>query len=136
MRVLFPLLVAIVMLSAGEIAWKQDYAQAEAAAAADGKRIFVFMSTHDCQWCKKLETTTFVQPAIAERLNRDYRAVHLDRDRDSYPSTLRAPVVPMCYFLTETGEIIDFTRGYWDVTDFNLILDDVDKRLKKMKEST
>lgn len=132
MRVFLAMLMSLIVLHAGEIRWHDNYEAAKTLAESQNKRLFVFMSTQDCQWCKKLEATTFIHPDIVARVDKDYVAVHLDRDHDAYPKTINAQVVPMCFFLTSSGEMIDFTRGYWDDVDFNLILNDVDKRLKKM----
>ncbi len=123
------------LLHAASPAWQPDYAAAAASAQKEGKNLFVFISTEDCRWCRKLEAFTLSDPAVAERLNGAYASVHVTRDRDAYPAHLEAPVVPMCYFLLPDGTVIDFARGFWDTTDFNLILNDVDKRLKKIKET-
>lgn len=128
------LLMITAALMAGELSWEPDYATAQQHAQKEQKKIFVFISTEECTWCKKLEATTFRDDAIVKRLEAGYRSVHVTRDKDVYPAEIKAAVVPMCYFLTAEGKVIDYTRGYWGADDFNLILDDVEKRLQKMKE--
>jgi thioredoxin-related protein len=133
MRPLFLLpLISFLLMGAG-LSWEHDYRSALAHAMKEQKKIFVFISDEECDWCRKLETTTLGDDAIVGRLSDGYRSVHVTRGKDDYPSELQAVVVPMCYFLTPEGKVIDYARGYWDATDFNLILDDVEKRMKKMK---
>ncbi len=134
LRSAWALIATAALLGAAEIHWYPDYATTEQHAQQEQKKIFVFISTEDCTWCKKLEATTFRDDAIVKRLEADYRSVHVTRDKDVYPAELKAVVVPMCYFLTAEGKVIDYTRGYWGSDDFNLILDDVEKRQHKMKE--
>ena len=130
--VFIPLLA--LQLMAGGLNWQSDYQSAQSKATTEKKKIFVFISTPECTWCKKLEATTLSDPGIVERLNAEYASVHVTRDVDAYPANLKAVVVPMCYFLASDGSVIDYARGFWDTTDFNLILNDVEKRLKKMKK--
>lgn len=132
MRFLLFLPLLALQLVAGGLGWQSDYQSARAKAAAEGKKIFVFISTPECTWCKKLEATTLSDPGIVKRLDAEYASVHVTRDVDTYPENLKAVVVPMCYFLTNEGNVIDYARGYWETTDFNLILNDVEKRMKKM----
>lgn len=134
MKLLLLIFMFALQLMAGAVTWQSDYQTAQAKAAAEHKNIFVFISTPECTWCKKLEATTLSEPAIVKRLEAEYTSVHVNRGIDTYPQQLQAVVVPMCYFLSSDGTIIDYARGYWEATDFNLILNDVDKRMKKMKE--
>jgi thioredoxin-related protein len=122
------------LLFSASLTWQQDYATAKSVAQEENKKIFVFISTEDCTWCEKLEATTLSDSHIVSRMEEEYASVHVTRGKDVYPKELKAVVVPMCYFLDSDGNIVDFTRGYWDTTDFNLILNDVNKRIMKMKE--
>ncbi|MDX1295860.1 MAG: thioredoxin family protein [Sulfurimonadaceae bacterium] len=134
MRLLFALMLTAVTLLAAPLTWQKDYATAQQLAKQNNKKIFVFISTEDCNWCDKLEATTLSDPDIVSRMEKEYASVHVTRGKDLYPKELKAVVVPMCYFLDSNGNIVDYARGYWDSTDFNLILNDVNKRMKKMKE--
>ncbi len=134
MRLLLLPLVFSLTLSASSILWQKDYAAAQELAQKENKKIFVFISTETCTWCRKLEATTLSDPKIVSRLNGEYVSVHVDKNHSTYPEILKAPVVPMSYFLKSDGTIVDFARGYWDTVDFNLILNDVDKRIKKMEK--
>lgn len=134
MKKLFLLLFTTIVLHAASIQWQPDYPTAEKMAQETGKKMFVFISTPDCTWCKKLKETTLSDPDIVARLEAEYVSLHVTRNHDTYPDELKAAVVPKCYFLTSQGSIIDYTRGYWSASDFNLILNDVNKRLKKMEK--
>ncbi|MBD3824916.1 MAG: thioredoxin family protein [Epsilonproteobacteria bacterium] len=131
MRLLFAFFAASVLLLGSEIAWQKDYASALSHAKNEGKLLFVFMSGEDCKFCKKYEATTFKDPKIIERINKEYVSVHLDKVKDSYPKALETNAVPKLYFLDANGEIIDYSLGYWDADDFGFILKDVQKRLEK-----
>lgn len=44
------------------------------------RKIFIDVYTDWCGWCKKMEATTFTDPAIAKILNEDYYAVRFDAE--------------------------------------------------------
>ena len=134
MRLLLLPLFFDLTLSASSIIWQKDYASAQELALKENKKIFVFISTETCTWCKKMEATTLSDPKVVKRLNSEYVSVHVDKDHSKYPEKLKAPVVPMSYFLKSDSTIVDYARGYWDTVDFNLILNDVNKRIKKMEK--
>jgi len=134
MRVLFLVFFIIVGLNASEVAWHKSYKKAVKTAKAQNKLIFVFISSTDCKWCEKFKKTTLRETEIANRINKEYASVYVTRDVDTYPAKLKAPVVPMHYFLDSDENIIDYSRGYWDKVDYNFILDDVQKRLKKQRK--
>ena len=48
------------------------------------KKIYVFIYTHNCRWCKKMEISIFKNHEIIEKLNKDYYCVKL------YSSTKKA----------------------------------------------
>lgn len=41
------------------------------------KKIYVFIYTHNCRWCKKMEITTFKNHEVIDKLNKDYYCVKL-----------------------------------------------------------
>jgi thioredoxin-related protein len=44
------------------------------------RKIFIDVYTDWCGWCKKMEATTFTNPAIAKILNEEYYAVRFDAE--------------------------------------------------------
>ncbi len=124
-------MVLHVAIHAAEISWYHNYNEAANKALQEEKNIFLLITSDTCQWCRKLEATTLTEPSIAERINAHYIAVRLTRNEDTYPKYLDAKMVPMNFFLTATGRVINSMPGYWNVEDYHSILDDVNYELKK-----
>jgi thioredoxin-related protein len=108
-----------------------NYDEALAKAKVENKKLLVLITTQTCRWCRKLESTTFKDSSIIKRVNEKYIAVALTRDKDSYPSHFKAKMVPMSYFLHNSGKVINSVPGYWGAEDYHTILDDVNYELKK-----
>ncbi len=125
------LMVLHVNIHATEVQWYHSYNKAVEKATEEDKNILLLITSETCRWCRKLEATTLEEESIAARINRHYIAVALTREKDSYPDYLDAKMVPMSYFLTPQGRVINSMPGYWDVEDYHSILDDVNYHLKK-----
>jgi thioredoxin-related protein len=121
-------------LNASEVSWSKSYEEALVSAKKENKLVYVFITSVDCEWCEKFKHTTLREDKIVKRLNREYSSVEVTKGVDRYPKELKAVVAPMHYFLDADGNIVDYSRGYWDKLDFNFILDDVQKRLKKQRK--
>lgn len=126
---LFVLLMA--NLFASDIAWNDTYEQAQAKAKKESKPILVIITSEQCRWCRKLESTTLADNEIVSKINTQFAAVHVTRDKSVYPKNLTAKMVPMSYFLDSTGKILYSMPGYWPVEDYQSILDDALRKVKK-----
>lgn len=126
---LFVLLMA--NLFASDIAWNDTYEQAQAKAKKESKPILVIITSEQCRWCRKLESTTLSDNEIVSKINSQFSAVHVTRDKSAYPKNLTAKMVPMSYFLDSTGKILYSMPGYWPVEDYQSILDDALRKVKK-----
>ncbi len=138
MKILFSVLGLIflhVNLHANEIKWLHNYDKAVVKAISQNKKIFLLLTSETCRWCRKLEATTLEDPTIVERINQKYIAVALTRNKDSYPAYLEAKMVPMSFFLTQKGRVINSMPGFWNVEDYHSILDDVNYHLKKQNRN-
>lgn len=131
MRKLMLSLLMLLSLSAGELGWTNDYEAARKEAAATGKVIYVLVTTPVCRWCKKLKTTTLADPEVRGRLERLAVGVEATRSIDNYPSKLKAPMVPMSFFLSPNDRVLVKMPGYWGKEDFMSILDDVERKVKE-----
>jgi len=131
MRMLVMIIAAAWSLFGAEINWAHTYAEAQERAVKEQKNLLVLITTERCRWCRKLEAFTLTDEKVAERINREYVAVHVTRDKDDYPEQLTAQRVPTSYFLTADGEVIHDMMGYWNVEDYLSILDDVQFVLKE-----
>ncbi|HNS11225.1 MAG TPA: DUF255 domain-containing protein [Bacteroidia bacterium] len=57
-----------------------SFEQAVANNDAKPKKIFVDMYTHWCGWCKRMDATTFEDPAVASYINEHYYAVKFNAE--------------------------------------------------------
>jgi len=121
----------MVNLIAGDIAWNDTFAEAQAKAKKESKPLMVLITSEQCRWCRKFEATTLQDEQIISRLNSQFATVHVTRDKSVYPKSLTAQMVPMNYFLDANGKVIYSIPGYWPVEDYQSILDDALRRYKK-----
>ena len=63
-----------------KIQW-MDFEEAVAAAQASPKKIFVDVYTDWCGWCKRMDQTTFQDPAVVKYMNENFYAVKFDAER-------------------------------------------------------
>lgn len=64
------LIVAGTALAEGGEGFKKSYAEAEKAAKAENKPMFLQFSTNWCGWCRKLEKDTFPDPKVKETFSK------------------------------------------------------------------
>ena len=116
----------------GEIEWSDSYEVALAKAKKANRPLLVLITSETCGWCRKLETTTLKDEKIAGRINDKFEAVNVTRDKSIYPKTLAAKMVPISYFVDpKTGKHFFSFPGYWNVEDYNSVLDDALDKYKK-----
>ena len=114
--------------------WIEDYDDALKIAQKENKRIYMFIVSNNCGWCKKFESTTLKDKKILQRLKKQYVLLHLIREIDDIPSKFKTTPIPRHYFLTNKGEVIFPVVGYRDVETFNNFLDTVNERVIKGKK--
>jgi thioredoxin-related protein len=99
------LLMAAVLLPAQEIRWEKDYHTAVAKAQKVKKPILFVFSSHACKWCRHLEATTFSDPKVIARLNKEFVNVIAYTDENDYvPRELWMPGTPALWFLDNHAE--------------------------------
>ena len=118
-------------LVGADINWSSDFASAQARAKKEHKPMLVLITSEQCRWCRKFEATTLQESEIIDRLNANFTAVHVTRDKSVYPQNLSAKMVPMNYFLDGEGKVLYQIPGYWGVEDYNSVLDDALRQYKK-----
>ena len=129
MRQLFTILILAVMTSVPSTG-NEDFAAAKRLAQEEGKVLYVLITTPGCRWCRKFEQTTLEDAAVQKRLSAMAVTVEVSRGSGGYPDTLKAPMVPMHYFLAPDETVLVKMPGYWGREDFMSILDDVERRRK------
>ena len=133
MRIIMMISVLTLSLFASEIKWNDSFEAAKAKAQKEDKIIYALITSETCRWCRKLESETLDEQKIINNLNSKYLAVALTRDKDSYPPCLKAPMVPMSYFLTPEGTVLYSVPGYWNEEDYLSMMGDVERKYKKQQ---
>jgi thioredoxin-related protein len=133
MRLVMIVTLFALSLFANGIEWENNFEAAKAKAQKEDKILYVLITSETCRWCRKLESTTLEETAVVENVNSKYAAVALTRGKDKYPPCLKAPMVPMSYFLTPDGRVIYSVPGYWEEEDYLSMMEDVERKYKKQK---
>ena len=74
------LLAATTLKAQEKIQW-MDFEEAVAACSMNPKKIFVDVYTNWCGWCKKMDQTTFSDPAVIQYMNEHFYAVKFNAER-------------------------------------------------------
>jgi hypothetical protein len=93
--------------AANPVDWYPWGEEAFARARAEDKPIFLSIGYSTCHWCHVMEHESFVSPAIADQLNRDFVSIKVDREER--PDVDR---VYMAFVQATTGS------GGWPMTVF------------------
>lgn len=132
-KLLLLLLMAAALLPGQEIRWEKDYQTAVAKAKKVNKPILFVFSSHACKWCRHLEETTFSDPKVIARLNKEFVSVIAYTDENDYvPRELWMPGTPALWFLDNNGEaMFQAIQGSVGPSDFLGAVDIVLKEYEK-----
>ena len=130
--------------------------QAEEACKQKPKKIFVDVYTDWCGWCKKMDKTTFVNPAVVKYVQEEFYAVKMDAE-DQNNIIFRNKVFkfnaqqkanelavlflngemsyPTTVYLDEKLNVIQSMGGYLDGDQFNTVLHYFGQNAYKKKKS-
>lgn len=133
MRLLLLITLFTGALFANGIEWNKSFDTAKIKAEKENKIIYAVITSETCRWCRKLENETLKKKKVIQNLNRKYAAVALTRGKDKYPPCLKAPMVPMSYFLTPEGNVLYSVPGFWSEEDYLSMMDDVERKFKKQQ---
>src|SRR3954447_16221436 len=77
------------------VQWRSDYNAARKEATEKGRPILLDFGTDNCMWCKKLELSTFRDPAVVKLLNEAFIALKIDANSEpALAQTLRISQYP------------------------------------------
>jgi outer membrane protein assembly factor BamD (BamD/ComL family) len=97
------------------ITWKTDYNSVRREAAERGCPIIIDFGTENCFWCKKLDQTTFRDPAIIQLLEQNFVALRVDADREpALTQALRVHTYPTLVLAGPDGKILGTIEGYME----------------------
>ena len=113
------LLTAVLPVSGQEVEWRRDYRHAREEARATGRPLLIDFGTDHCIWCRKMEATTFRDPAVAAVLAREFIPLRIDAARQSaLTHALKIERYPTLLFAASDGTILGRQVGYVDAGRF------------------
>lgn len=115
------LLIAAVPLVAQEVQWRPDYAAARREALESNRPLILDFGTDNCFFCKKLDVTTFREPAIVSMMNEKFIPLKVAADRESgywLANNLRIKAYPTIVIAGPDGKILDVHEGYLESGQF------------------
>jgi hypothetical protein len=102
-------------MEVASISWRTDYMAARAEARTKNRLLLLEFCTEECFWCRKLEDTTFREPALVSLIDKDFIPLKIDAARDaSLTRTLDIQGLPTLILATPSGEILTVVEGYLD----------------------
>ncbi len=122
---LLPLAMAVCATSAmaEEVSWRSDYAQARKEAEEKNRPLLLDFGTEACFWCKRLDATTFKDPAVVEMLNQRLIPIKIDANKESQlAQTLQISSYPTVIIGAPDGKILATIVGYKEPAEFASIL--------------
>ena len=103
--------------AAQQVKWVSDYNVARKEASEKGRPILIDFGTENCFWCKKLDLSTFQDPAVVALLNEQFVALKVDADREStLTQTLRIQQYPTLVLAGPEGKILGVLEGYQEAS--------------------
>ena len=107
------LLTAAPWAAADEVRWRYDYNAARQEAQERGLPLLIDFSTEWCGPCKKLDLTTFRDPAIQRLLNEQFIPLKIDGTREKrLVDALRIQAYPTLIIAGSDGRIHRTIEGY------------------------
>jgi thiol-disulfide isomerase/thioredoxin/YHS domain-containing protein len=98
---------------AQEIAWSEDVEASLQHAAAAGRPVLMEFTADWCVYCKRMEKTTFTDPAVAARVAEKFIAVRVDADKHKdLVSELGIKGLPAILIVSPELQILERISGY------------------------
>jgi thioredoxin-related protein len=105
---------------AQEIHWRTDYNSARKEAAQKGLPLILDFGTQNCFWCRKLDESTFRDPAVVQVITQKYVPLRIEAERDpALVQTLRITAYPTVILAATDGKILGTIEGFQDAVRFH-----------------
>jgi uncharacterized protein YyaL (SSP411 family) len=102
-----------------EVGWREDYNAARREAQDKGLPLILDFGTDNCFWCKKLDETTFRDPAIAAMISGRFVPLKVDaRKYAVLTEALRIQSFPTVVLAAPDGKILNTLEGYMEPERF------------------
>lgn len=97
----------------GEIAWVSWSPEVFAQARAEQRLVLLDLTAEWCEFCRKMDATTYRDPRVLELINRDYIAVRADeKDQPELAKRYEKAGRPATVIFNSEGTEIIRKRGY------------------------
>lgn len=128
MKIIFIAIMMISSLFASNIDWPSNYDEALKKAKQENKKVYLFITSDSCKWCREFEDTTLQNKEIMKKLNDNYVLLHLSKERHTIDDRFNhMTFVPKHFFLKADGEKIYEDYGYRTEEYFENLLDELEE---------
>jgi tetratricopeptide (TPR) repeat protein len=105
--------------AAHAVSWRFDYAKARKEAQEKDLPLVIDFGTKNCFWCKKLDDSTFRDPAVIGAMNERFIPLKIDAERDvQLTTTLRISSYPTIVLAAPDGRILGTVEGFQEAPVF------------------
>ncbi|HMC66415.1 MAG TPA: DUF255 domain-containing protein [Gemmataceae bacterium] len=102
-------------LNAQELQWRYEYNSARREAVQKNRPLILDFGTEYCHWCRRLDLTTFRDPAIVRVINEQFIALKIDAEKEvQLAGALRIQNYPTLVLAAPDGKILSTFEGYLD----------------------
>jgi tetratricopeptide (TPR) repeat protein len=99
--------------------WRGDYNTARREAADKDRPLVIDFGTENCYWCKRLDASTFREPAVVRLLNERFIPLKIDADKEApLAQALRVQSYPTLVLAGPDGKILAVLEGYQEAGPF------------------
>jgi thioredoxin-related protein len=101
--------------SAQEVQWRTDYAAARRESDKKSLPLLLNIGTENCHWCRRLDESTFRDPAVARLMNEQFVPLRVDAHKETQlAQALQVKSYPTLVFAAPNGKILGSFEGYLD----------------------
>jgi thioredoxin-like negative regulator of GroEL len=107
------------LAAAEEVQWRYDYNTARKEAEKKGLPLVLDFGTENCFWCRKLDESTFRDPAVVRTMNEKFVPLKIDAEREpALTQSLHIHSYPTLVLAGPDGKILGTMAGYQDASRF------------------
>jgi thioredoxin-related protein len=101
------------------IQWHTDYATARKEAEKQKLPLMIVVSSDNCVYCRKMETSVFADAAVTKQLVPNFIALKIDAVKHpDFVKAMRVSLYPTTIMATSGGDVLAFLQGYIPADQF------------------